>query len=167
MVGMEMAWRSWRWHVGDGDGMVRMGTAWWRQDDEHGSGSGGHEVSLIPLPGGAADEGCDCVGVCVTVCEAGDGKESGCAEGVCVYTRGSVCHKERLWVCVMGKMQACDAFGCAALPIPVLPMGHPAQRSEDTIGVVRECPATSAAPHSPWRSAYPLPPSLHRLTRMG
>lgn len=93
-------------------------------------------------------EGCESVGVCVTVCEAGDGKESGCAEGVRVYARGSMCHRERLWVCVMGKVQACDVFGYVALPIPVLPMGHPAQRSEVTIrGVSSALPPVQLPTH--------------------
>lgn len=65
-----------------------------------------------------------------------------------MYARGSMCHRERLWVCVMGKVQACDVFGCVALPIPVLPMGHPAQRSEVTIrGVSSALPPVQLPTH--------------------
>lgn len=52
MVGMMMVCWQWRWHGGDGDGTVRMGMARWGQGVGHGCGTGGHEASLVPMPGG-------------------------------------------------------------------------------------------------------------------
>jgi len=52
MVGMMMVCWQWRWHGGNGDGTVRMGMARWGQGVGHGCGTGGHEASLVPMPGG-------------------------------------------------------------------------------------------------------------------